>query len=322
MTQRTNGRPDPEPGPAMLLRGVSKKYGELRALNSLDFEVGRGEVFGLLGPNGAGKTTLVEILEGHIAPTTGTVEVLGMDPMKAGASVRDRLGVVPQKASFELYLTVREHIALFGGYYSRSYPVDEVIELVGLEAKRNTRTGRLSGGQQRRLDLALALVGDPDVVFLDEPTTGLDIEARDRCWETVGALRAVGKTVLITTHNMDEAQRLCDRVAVLHEGNVAAIGEPQALLPDERGGTISYRDGGAGTSALPPELAQRARETAGRVLLHTTEMTRDLNELTQWAVRSGVELPDLQVRRPELEELYLSILADRERSTQRNGVLS
>ncbi|MCC3765522.1 ABC transporter ATP-binding protein [Glycomyces sp. TRM65418] len=297
---------------SIIVQGLSKSFGPVQALADVDLTVQRGEVFGLLGPNGAGKTTLTEILEGHVKPTSGTVRVLDMDPIRANRTVRNRLGIVPQKGSFELYLTVREHVALFAGYYRQAFPVDDVIELVGLSSKSGARVGRLSGGQQRRLDLALALVGDPDIVFLDEPTTGLDIEARDRAWETVQAIRAMGKTVFLTTHNMTEAQRLCDRVAVLHSGRVAAIGAPSSLLPDERGATISFRGDEAEFKRLPADLAERARFKAGRISMDVDDARGPLHALTTWAVDSDVALADLEVRRPDLEELYLSILAHRD----------
>jgi ABC-2 type transport system ATP-binding protein len=284
----------------------------VHALRGVDFTVEQGEVFGLLGPNGAGKTTLTEILEGHIKPTSGSVRVLGMVPDKAGRAVRDRLGIVPQKASFELYLTVREHLAAFAGYYSRSYPVDDLIDLVGLGPSSKIRVGRLSGGQQRRLDLALSLVGDPDMVFLDEPTTGLDIEARDRAWETVQALREAGKTVFLTTHNMVEAQRLCDRVAIMHSGQIAAIGTPGQLVPDEGRAVISFRAEDVDFASLPDELSETARISGGRITLNTDDVPRVLHRLTGWAIDKGLPLGDLEVQRIDLEELYLSILARRD----------
>ena len=299
-------------GEPIRVEGLSKSYGQVQALRNVDLSVEQGEVFGLLGPNGAGKTTLTEILEGHIKPTSGSVRVLGMVPDKAGRAVRDRLGIVPQKASFELYLTVREHLADFAGYYSRSYPVDDLIELVGLGPSAKVRVGRLSGGQQRRLDLALALVGDPDMVFLDEPTTGLDIEARDRAWETVQAMRDAGKTVFLTTHNMVEAQRLCDRVAIMHAGEIAAVGTPEQLVPEDGGSVISFQSEGIEIDSLPEELSGAARVSGGRITLDADDPARTLHRLTGWAIDKGVPLTGLEVRRIDLEELYLSILARRE----------
>ncbi|KII00270.1 hypothetical protein LP52_02710 [Streptomonospora alba] len=291
----------------MTVSGVSKSFGPVRALREVGFAVRRGEIFGLLGPNGAGKTTLLEILEGHGVPDQGSVRVLGMDPRKAGARLRDRLGIVPQQASFELYLTVREHILAFGGYYRSSLPVDELIDLVGLGEKRRSLVGRLSGGQQRRLDLALALVGDPDIIFLDEPTTGFDVQARDRAWSVVEALRDAGKTIVLTTHNMDEAQQLVDRVAVLYDGSLAAIGTPAELLADQAS-RIGFRADDTAPGDLPAPLADAARLEDGRIALVVEDAAEALHELTGWARANGRALPDLQVSRPDVEDLYLSIV--------------
>ncbi|GAB3996743.1 ABC transporter ATP-binding protein [Glycomyces albus] len=311
---RNTGLPGTEAANSNTIRveGLSKSYGDVQALRGVDLDVEQGEVFGLLGPNGAGKTTLTEILEGHIKPTSGKVRVLDMEPGKAGRAVRDRLGIVPQKASFELYLTVREHLAVFAGYYSRSYPVDDLIELVGLGPSSKVRVGRLSGGQQRRLDLALALVGDPDMVFLDEPTTGLDIEARDRAWETIQAMRDAGKTVFMTTHNMVEAQRLCDRVAIMQAGEIAAVGTSDQLVPDEGRAVISFHAKDVDIESLPEDLFGSARAAGGRIILNTDDIPRVLHRLTGWALDNDLPLGDLEVRRLDLEELYLSILARRE----------
>ena len=274
---------------AVTVEGLEKAYGKVTAVRGISFEIGVGEVFGLLGPNGAGKTTTVEILEGYRSRDAGRVEVLGMDPATAGADWRERIGVVLQSGSLYAQLNVGEILRLFGGYYERARDVDEVIGIVGLEEKRRDRVHTLSGGQKRRLDLGLALVGDPELVFLDEPTTGFDPEARRRAWDTVRSLRDLGKTILLTTHYLDEAERLCDRVAVLRDGEIAAMGHPGEL-----------------TGALPPTEI-RYRLGGEEVVVHTEEPTRVLNELTAEALRNGVELEALEVRRPSLEDVYLSL---------------
>ena len=279
---------------AVVVEGLEKSYGAVKAVRDVSFEIASGEVFGLLGPNGAGKTTTVEILEGYRERDGGRVDVLGVDPQLAGTKWRERIGVVLQSGSLYGPLTVTEIVALFAGYYQRPRKVPEVVSLVGLEEKRDAKVRTLSGGQQRRLDLALALIGDPELIFLDEPTTGFDPEARRRAWETIRSLRELGKTVLLTTHYLDEAERLCDRVAVLRDGAIAAIGRPGEL-----------------TGALPPTEI-RFRRDGQEVVLRTAEPTRVLHELTAEAVREGRELEALEVRRPSLEEVYLSLTGNGE----------
>jgi ABC-2 type transport system ATP-binding protein len=274
---------------AIAVRGLRKSYGALEAVRGIDFDVQRGEVFGLLGPNGAGKTTTVEILEGYRRRDAGEVEVLGTDPARAGADWREQIGVVLQSSAMYETLTPAEMLRLFAGYYREPRPVDEVIELVGLQEKRHERVRRLSGGQRRRLDLGLALVGDPELIFLDEPTTGFDPGARRRAWETIRGLRGLGKTILLTTHYLDEAEQLADRVAVLAQGQVVASGAPAEL-----------------TGAVP-DTEIRYRENGREVVLETGEPTRVLNELTGRALAEGRELEGLVVRRPSLEEVYLSL---------------
>ena len=274
---------------AIAVRGLRKSYGALEAVGGIDFEVRRGEVFGLLGPNGAGKTTTVEILEGYRKRDGGEVEVLGTDPARAGGDWREQIGVVLQSSAMYETLTPAEMLRLFAGYYREPRPVDEVIELVGLQEKRNDRVRRLSGGQRRRLDLGLALIGDPELIFLDEPTTGFDPGARRRAWETIRGLRGLGKTVLLTTHYLDEAEQLADRVAVLAHGLIVASGTPAEL-----------------TGAVPATEI-RYRENGSEVVLETSEPTRLLNELTGRALAEGRELEGLVVRRPSLEEVYLSL---------------
>jgi ABC-2 type transport system ATP-binding protein len=275
---------------AIVVRDLHKRYGEYEALRGISFEIGEGEVFGLLGPNGAGKTTTVEILEGYRPRDEGEVEVLGFDPGRAERTLRQRVGVVLQSSELWSTLTPRETLAMFAGYYERPRDVDEVLRLVGLEEKRDARTKTLSGGQKRRLDLGLALVGDPELVFLDEPTTGFDPAARRTAWEMIRSLRSLGKTVLLTTHYLDEAQQLADRVAVLREGRIVTIGTPAELT----GGSV--------------EAEIRYRRDGEQVVVRTSEPTRLLHELTATALAEGRELEGLEVRRPTLEDVYLALL--------------
>jgi ABC-2 type transport system ATP-binding protein len=274
---------------AVIVSDLRKSYGDLKALRGVSFEIAAGEIFGLLGPNGAGKTTTVEILEGYRKRDAGSVTVLGEDPTKAGQRWRESIGVVLQSSAMYQSLSVAESLALFAGYYEQPRDVDEVVRLVGLEEKRDTHVRTLSGGQKRRLDLGLALVGDPELLFLDEPTTGFDPQARRRAWESITALRTLGKTILLTTHYLDEAERLCDRVAVLRDGEIVALGRPGEL-----------------TGALPPTEI-RYRRDGNEVVLRTDHPTRTLHELTTQALAEGRELEALEVRRPSLEEIYLSL---------------
>src|SRR5438128_2991502 len=229
---------------AIEVSGLHKAYGNLEAVRGVDFTIDEGEVFGLLGPNGAGKTTTVEILEGYRKRDAGTVEVLGVDPALAGSDWREHIGVVLQSSAMYETLTVAESLALFAGYYSSPRPVDEVVDLVGLREKRDDVVRRLSGGQRRRLDLGLALVGDPELIFLDEPTTGFDPHARRQAWETLRSLRGLGKTIVLTTHYLDEAERLADRVAVLRRGEIVAVGPPSQLIGSVPANEIRYRESG------------------------------------------------------------------------------
>jgi ABC-2 type transport system ATP-binding protein len=265
-------------------------YGDLEAVRGIDLEVDAGEVFAFLGPNGAGKTTTVEILEGYRKRSGGEVSVLGEDPGRARRQWRERIGIVLQNCRLDPYLTVRESLELFAGYYASPRPVDEVVELVGLTEKADARTGKLSGGQQRRLDVGMALVGDPELLFLDEPTTGFDPQARRQAWEAIAGLRQLGKTVFLTTHYMDEAQQLADRVAIIAGGEIVARGTPEDLGDrDSQPTTISY----AGPD--------------GAVSLSTTTPVQALNELTGKALAEGFELRNLEVRRPTLEDVYLEL---------------
>jgi ABC-2 type transport system ATP-binding protein len=280
---------------AVSVSDLRKSYNATHALQGVSFEIAAGEIFGLLGPNGAGKTSTVEILEGYRARDGGSVTVLGEDPATAGLDWRQRIGVVLQSSSFYDALTVAENLELFAGYYRQPRRVDEIVELVGLEEKRDSLVRGLSGGQRRRLDLGLALVGNPEIVFLDEPTTGFDPEARRRAWETIGSLRELGKTILLTTHYLDEAERLSDRVAVLRDGQIVALGPPAEL-----------------TAALPATEI-RYRQDGREVVLQTEEPTKVLHELTTEAISAGHELEALEVRRANLEEVYLALTrAERE----------
>jgi ABC-2 type transport system ATP-binding protein len=270
-------------------------YGRHHAVRGIDLEVERGEVFAFLGPNGAGKTTTVEILEGYRRRSGGEVEVLGEDPQGAGRGWRERIGIVLQSSRLDPYLTVRESLELFAGYYRAPLAVADVIALVGLDGRADERARKLSGGQQRRLDVGLALVGDPELLFLDEPTTGFDPSARRQFWEVIAGLRELGKTVFLTTHYMDEAQRLADRVTIIAAGQIVARGTPEELgARNARNTTIRYRADG--------------REVA----LETTEPVKALHELTAAALANGEELEGLEVTRPTLEDVYLELTASAE----------
>jgi ABC-2 type transport system ATP-binding protein len=281
---------------AVSVSGLQKSYGSYEALRGVDFDIAAGEVFGLLGPNGAGKTTTVEILEGYRPRDAGSVEVLGEDPQRAGLDWRERIGIVLQSSSLYPNLTVAESLALFGGYYRQPLEVDRVVGLIGLEEKRDARVRTLSGGQKRRLDLGLGLIGDPEVLFLDEPTTGFDPAARRAAWEVIRSLRSLGKTILLTTHYLDEAENLADRVAVLREGRIAALGRPEELTGSAPATEIRYRVNGED------------------VVVSTHEPTRVLHQLTTDALAEGRELENLSVRRPTLEEIYLALTGDEEQA--------
>jgi ABC-2 type transport system ATP-binding protein len=273
---------------AVQVEDLRKSYGEHEALRGVSFEIREGEVFSLLGPNGAGKTTTIEILEGYRRRDAGSVSVLGIDPVHASRDWRGRIGVVLQSSAMYENLSVRESLALFAGYYERPLQVDEVIAVVGLQEKAHSLVRKLSGGQRRRLDFGLALVGDPELIFLDEPTTGFDPAARRNAWETIRSLRGLGKTILLTTHYLDEAEQLSDRVAVLREGSIVATGTPAELT-------------------RTPSTEIRYRENGKDVVLRTETPTRVLAELTARAFEQGRELEGLEVRRPTLEEVYLEL---------------
>jgi ABC-2 type transport system ATP-binding protein len=294
---------------AIRVAGLRKTYGEVEAVAGIDFEVAEGECFALLGPNGAGKTTTVEILEGYRRRSAGEVEVLGFDPERGERSFRERIGIVLQSAGIDRELTVEETVGLFGGYYPHPRNAGDVVDLVGLGEKRKARVKTLSGGQQRRLDLALGIVGDPDLIFLDEPTTGFDPSARRRSWELVDSLRDLGKTILLTTHYMDEAQNLADRVAIMAAGRIVAVGDPDSLGGrDVAEAVVSFRlPDGARLADLPGDLPDGFRQEEDLVLLRTTAPTRALHILTGWALARGEELEALAVTRPSLEDVYLRL---------------
>jgi ABC-2 type transport system ATP-binding protein len=295
------------PMSAIEVTHLVKAYGRLQAVDGIDLAIDTGEVFALLGPNGAGKTTAVEIMEGHRERTSGSVRVLGFDPATGGRDFRERIGIVLQESAVEPELTVTEVIDVYGDVFPKRRPTGELIELVGLEAKSSSRVKTLSGGQQRRLELALGLVGDPDLVFLDEPTTGFDPSARRQAWSIVENLASLGKTILLTTHYMDEAQHLADRIAVISAGSIVAEGTPDTLGGRQQAeATIRFTlPAGTPASDLP---IQPVSAEDGKVMFSTREPTRLLNELTSWAIGQGVELESLAVERPTLEDMYLQLV--------------
>ncbi len=291
------------------VRDLHKSYGSVQAVRGVDLDVHQGEVFAFLGPNGAGKTTTVEILEGYRHRTSGQVEVLGADPSQASPQWRARIGVVLQTCQVWSLLTVRESLELHAGYYPAPRSVAETIEVAGLADQADVRAGKLSGGQQRRLDVALALIGDPELLFLDEPTTGFDPAARRSAWEVVASLGALGKTVFLTTHYMEEAQTLAHRVAIIKDGRIVAEGRPGELAGDERSVT-SIRFGlpyGMSASELPAGVAARVVDRGGWLELGSRQPVADLAELCGWAVARGIDLEGLEAVRPSLEDVYLEL---------------
>jgi ABC-2 type transport system ATP-binding protein len=297
--------------PVISVQGLHKSYGDFEAVKGIDLDVERGEIFAFLGPNGAGKTTTVEILEGYRARSAGEVRVFGEDPARAGRDWRERIGVVLQQSRMPPQLTVRETLEQYAGYYRSPRPVDETIARVGLAEKADERAGRLSGGQQRRLDVAVSLIGDPELLFLDEPTTGFDPTARRQAWEVIEGLRELGKTVFLTTHYMDEAQSLAGRAAILAQGRIVAEGRPDELVAGEDAATrISFRLPGQVAFEDLPDVAAGAERRNGIVVIETDAPLPLLAELASWALGRGIDLPGLEVRRPSLEDVYLELTAE------------
>ena len=306
---------------AIEVSGLAKRYGDLEAVRNVSFEVATGEVFCLLGPNGAGKTTTTEILEGYRSRSAGEVSVLGLDPAAGARELRERVGIVLQSCGLQDDLTVGELLEMYGRYHRRRRSADELIELVELDAKRDTRAARLSGGQRRRLDLALALVGDPDLVFLDEPTTGFDPQARRNAWSTIRAMCDLGKTIFLTTHFMDEAQTLADRVAVMRAGEIIAVGAPDELGGrDGRPAEIRFELPAEWTIEHLPDVPALERSTDGaRVLIRTDQPVRATAQITSWALDHDVDLGAFSVSRPTLEDVYLELTGEHEAVTSEAG---
>ena len=311
VAQRRAASPPQSPSDLVIsIRALRKRYGDHEAVRGIDLDVRRGEIFAFLGPNGAGKTTTVEILEGFRQSSDGAVEVLGVNPWHASRAWRERIGIVLQDSEAEPGLTVRECLCLYAGYYHAPRQVDETLALVDLNEQVDERASALSGGQRRRLDVALALIGDPELIFLDEPTTGFDPSARRAAWDVISGLRDLGKTVFLTTHYMEEAERLADRIAIIAAGEIIAQGTPQTLGDRQRSGArITFAaPGDTAFGQLPPALAERAEQhTDGRISLSSSRVTADLHSLSGWALARGLELEDLEVRQPTLEDVYLDL---------------
>jgi ABC-2 type transport system ATP-binding protein len=302
------------PEAVISVKELRKSYGSVEALRGIDLEVRRGEIFAFLGPNGAGKTTAISILEGYLDRDGGTAEVLGEDPASAGRDWRGRVGFVLQECRMESLLTVRETLAMYAGYYPAPRSVEKTIELVGLGEKADERAGRLSGGQQRRLDVAVALIGDAELLFLDEPTTGFDPSARRAAWAVIDGLRELGKTVMLTTHYMDEAQALADRVAVITAGEIIATGTPDDLGGRSRADSlISFELPAGEEAALRDAVAGEWTRRNGRLALRSADPTRSLHDLTAWALPNDVRLTGIEVTRPSLEDVYLDLIGEERR---------
>jgi ABC-2 type transport system ATP-binding protein len=300
---------------AVEVTDLRKSYGSVQAVRGISFTVAEGEVFALLGPNGAGKTTTVEILEGFRKRDGGSVSVLGIDPASGDRKLKQQMGIVLQTTGVDPYLTVAETIDMFRGYYPKPRTLDEVLKLVGLEDKRDSRVTKLSGGQRRRLDVAIALAGDPTVLFLDEPTTGFDPGAKRNAWEVIKGLASLGKTIFLTSHSMDEVQYLADRVVIISAGEIVAQGTPDTLA-GRQSATTTVRFQIESPANLPESVRGSATIDDGAVTIASADPTRTLYELTSWAVDKGIKLDGLEVTRPTLEDVYLEITAGAERSTE------
>jgi ABC-2 type transport system ATP-binding protein len=299
---------------AIRVSGLHKSYGEHEAVRGIDFEVGKGEVFGFLGPNGAGKTTTVEILEGYRARTAGEVSVLGTDPGAPTREWRRRIGLVLQECELNPLLTVEETMKLYSSFFPNSRPVGQTLELVGLGDRHKARVGSLSGGQQRRLDVGVGIIGNPELLFLDEPTTGFDPSARRDAWNMIEELKNLGTTIVLTTHYMEEAQHLADRVVILREGQTVAEGPP-ATLGEQLGRETMIRfrsTNGISPDQIASAVGRRAEVSGNQATIATTNPQRDLYKLLSWAEDQGIELPDLEVRNPSLEDVFLEVTADSE----------
>jgi ABC-2 type transport system ATP-binding protein len=291
---------------AISARGLKKSYGSLEAVRGIDLTVARGEVFAMLGPNGAGKTTTVEILEGYRLADAGEISVLGHDPGRNERALKERIGIVLQDTGIEPFLTVEEAISLYRGYYPHPRPLEEILDVVGLQDKRGSRVKKLSGGQRRRLDVAIGLAGDPDLLFLDEPTTGFDPSARRNAWNMVKSLQSLGKTVMLTTHYMDEAQALADRAAIIVDGRIVAEGPPSLLSNSAPSPNRIQFTLPPGAPPVPTTLGATATDGGGFEIA-TQDSMRILHDLTGWAIAQGIELADLTVAKPSLEEVYLQL---------------
>jgi ABC-2 type transport system ATP-binding protein len=302
------------PAPAIAVTGLQMRYGDREVLKGIDLTVQSGEILGFLGPNGAGKTTTIEILEGYRDRTAGEVTVLGVDPAHPTREWRERIGLVLQECELDPALTVGEILRLYAAFYRAPRPVEDVIALVGLTGRESSRIGTLSGGQRRRADVALALIGDPELIFLDEPTTGFDPRARREAWEMIRGLKELGKTVLLTTHYMEEAQALADRVAIIRAGEIIAEGPPDEIGGDRQGQTvISFRAGDdLGDDRVAAAVEREVSRHEGRVSLETDDPQPVLLRLLSWADREGVELAGLEVRRPSLEEIFVELTGEPE----------
>jgi len=295
---------------AVSVSAVRKQYPGIEALRGVDLEIPVGEVFALLGPNGAGKTTLVEILEGYRSRTSGEARVLGVDPGSPDPSWRARLGIVPQAAGFFEQLTPMEVVRHFASFYPHPLSPENTVDLVGLREKRDVRCKNLSGGQKRRVDLALGLVGDPDLIFLDEPTTGLDPQGRRQIWDVIREFTALGKTVLLTTHYLDEAEHLADRVGVILAGQLVEVGSPREIGGRQRSlASVSFEQTGRLAGAVLPLECTYTAGTDHLVTIETAQPTETIAALAAWAAALGEpELPGLTVSRPSLEDIYLAMV--------------